>query len=63
MDPQELMNVKGALGKNRSKEKQYAFDYAFDSDTGQKEIFESTTKFLINGIFGGYGSDQSQSFH
>ena len=56
MDPLELLNAKGALGKNRSKEKQYAFDYAFDADTGQKEIFENTTKFLVEGILGGYNA-------
>jgi len=56
MDPLELLNAKGALGKNRSKEKQYAFDYAFDADAGQKEIFESTTKFLVDGILEGYNA-------
>ena len=56
MDPLELLNAKGALGKNRSKEKQYAFDYAFDSETGQKEIFESTSKFLVEGILEGYNA-------
>uniref|UniRef100_A0A7S3J0T0 Kinesin-like protein n=1 Tax=Euplotes harpa TaxID=151035 RepID=A0A7S3J0T0_9SPIT len=56
MDPLELLNAKGALGKNRSKEKQYAFDYAFDSETGQTEIFESTTKFLVEGILEGYNA-------
>lgn len=39
MDPADVMNEKQALGKNRSKEKQYAFDYAFDKDTGQLEVF------------------------
>ena len=53
MDPLELTNSKATLGKNRSKEKQYAFDYAFDSYTGQNEIFENTTKSLVNGILSG----------
>lgn len=56
MDPLELMNAKGALGKNRSKEKQYAFDFAFDENTEQKEIFEKTTKFLVEGILEGYNA-------
>jgi kinesin family protein 18/19 len=56
MDPLELLNAKGALGKNRSKEKQYAFDFAFDADTGQQEIFQSTTKFLVEGILEGYNA-------
>lgn len=56
MDPLELLNAKGALGRNRSKEKQYAFDYAFDQDTPQKEIFENTTKHLVEGILEGYNA-------
>ena len=30
----DILNDKQALGKNRSKEKQYAFDFAFDKDSG-----------------------------
>ncbi len=56
MDPLELMNAKGALGRNRSKEKQYAFDLAFDQDTPQKEIFEKTTRHLVEGILEGYNA-------
>lgn len=33
MDPADILPDNNALGKNRSKEKQYAFDYAFDKDT------------------------------
>lgn len=33
MDPADVMNEEKVLGKNRTKEKQYAFDYAFDEDT------------------------------
>lgn len=53
MDPLELMNAKGPLGQNRSKERQYAFDYAFDSDTGQREIFECTQNH-IESILNGF---------
>ena len=56
MDPDELMNNKGALGRNRTKEKQYAFDIAFDKDHGQIDIFQNTTKFLIEGIHSGYNA-------
>ena len=34
MDPEELMNSKGVLGRNRTKEKRYAFDFAFDKESG-----------------------------
>lgn len=40
----------------RSKEKTYAFDYAFDEDIGQNYIFDKTTKFLIDGIMQGYNA-------
>lgn len=56
MDPDEIMNCKGTLGRNRTKEKQYAFDYAFDKDTGQLDIFKHTTKFLVEGILHGYNA-------
>lgn len=39
MDPADILQEKNALGKNRSKEKQYAFDYAFDKETTQVEVF------------------------
>jgi hypothetical protein len=39
MDPADILPDKNALGKNRSKEKQYAFDYAFDKDTSQVDVF------------------------
>ena len=31
MDPADILHDNNALGKNRSKEKQYAFDFAFDN--------------------------------
>ena len=56
MDPEELMNSKGVLGRNRTKEKRYAFDFAFDKDCGQLEIFKHTTKFLVEGILHGFNA-------
>ena len=44
------------MGKNRSREKQYAFDYAFDETTNQQEVFRHTTKFLCEGALNGYNS-------
>ena len=32
MDPADILHDNNVLGKNRSKEKQYAFDFAFDKD-------------------------------
>lgn len=56
MDPAEILQEKGALGKNRSKEKQYAFDYAFDKEAGQVEVFSKTTKFLTDGVLNGFNA-------
>ena len=33
MDPADVLQEEKILGKNRTKEKQYAFDYAFDDNT------------------------------
>ena len=56
MDPSDILQDKGTLGKNRSKEKQYAFDFAFDKETGQIEVFTRTTKFLTDGVLNGYNA-------
>ena len=55
-DPQEMLNAKDELSKNHSKERQYAFDTVFDKDSGQVEIYNNTTKFLIDGIIEGYNA-------
>ena len=56
MDPADVMAEDKVLGKNRTKEKQYAFDFAFDDSTPQLEIFKNTTKFLCEGVLNGYNS-------
>ncbi len=56
MDPASILHDNNVLGKNRSKEKQYAFDFAFDKDTSQTEIFQKTTKFLCDGVLNGYNA-------
>jgi len=33
MDPADVMAEEKVLGKNRTKEKQYAFDFAFDENS------------------------------
>jgi kinesin family protein 18/19 len=56
LDPADLLNDKNPLGRNRTKEKHYAFDYAFDKETGQGEIFTKTTKHLCDGVINGYNA-------
>lgn len=56
MDPADVLSEEKVLGKNRTKEKQYAFDFAFDETATQLEMFKNTTKFLCEGVLNGYNS-------
>lgn len=56
MDPADILNEQNVLGKNRNKEKQYAFDFAFDKEAQQTDIFQKTTKFLCEGVLNGYNA-------
>jgi kinesin family protein 18/19 len=56
MDPAEVANEEKVLGRNRTKEKQYAFDYAFDERTPQIEVFKNSTQFLCEGVLNGFNS-------
>ncbi len=54
MDPQ---HDKGdILRANRSREKQYAFDYAFEPRSSQEATYHHTTKFLIHGVLDGFSA-------
>jgi len=44
------------LRANRSKEKQYAFDFVFEPGSSQEFIYNNTTKFLIHGVLDGYNA-------
>lgn len=44
------------LRANRSREKQYAFDYVFDQASTQDSAYQNTTKFLIHGVLDGYNA-------
>ena len=56
-DPQDLSEqYTSELRKKRTRQKQYAFDYAFDQDAQQEKVFNLTTQFLIEGILNGYNS-------
>ncbi|PHJ25723.1 kinesin motor domain-containing protein [Cystoisospora suis] len=44
------------LRLKRSREKRYAFDYAFDEQTDQRCVYANTTKFLIDGVIQGYNA-------
>jgi kinesin family protein 18/19 len=57
-DPQDFENdgVKNELRKNRTREKRYAFDFAFDETASNDRVFNSTTKFLCDGVLEGFNS-------
>ena len=45
------------LKKERiQREKRYVFDNVFDSNSTQQQVFENTTKFLIDFILKGYNT-------
>eukprot|EP00743_Colponemidia_sp_Colp-15_P005744 GILK01006174.1.p1 GENE.GILK01006174.1~~GILK01006174.1.p1 ORF type:complete len:1244 (-),score=306.03 GILK01006174.1:383-4114(-) len=56
LDPVTESGTEDVLRINRSREKQYAFDYAFDATTRQEEVYLHTTKFLMDGIINGYNA-------
>ena len=40
----------------RGKEKQYAFDYAFDKHVGSETVFDKSVKFALDGVLEGYNA-------
>ena len=53
-----LKDPNGFINPNniRTKEQYLTFDYAFDKNETQVNIFNNTTKFLINGVVNGYNA-------
>ncbi|CAG9319573.1 unnamed protein product [Blepharisma stoltei] len=57
LDPSEDLSVPEEIFRqNRSREKQYAFDYSFSKDCNQDMVYEKTTKFLIEGVLNGFNA-------
>uniref|UniRef100_A0A3P9LP68 Kinesin-like protein n=1 Tax=Oryzias latipes TaxID=8090 RepID=A0A3P9LP68_ORYLA len=54
MDPME--DPDDILRANRSREKTYLFDVAFDFSASQEEVYRATTKPLIEGLISGYNA-------
>uniref|UniRef100_A0A668AKM2 Kinesin-like protein n=1 Tax=Myripristis murdjan TaxID=586833 RepID=A0A668AKM2_9TELE len=54
MDPME--DPDDILRANRSREKTYMFDVAFDYTANQEEVYRATTKELIEGLISGYNA-------
>lgn len=55
LDPVEY-NGHEEVFKNRSREQQYAYDYAFLADAKQEDVYQNTTKFLLPGILQGFNA-------
>ena len=54
LDPAHDKN--DVLRGNRSREKQYAFDYVFEPGSSQQSVYNHTTKFLIHGVLDGFNA-------
>lgn len=54
MDPSHDKN--DVLRGNRSREKQYAFDYVFEVGSSQQSVYNHTSKFLLHGVLDGYNA-------
>ncbi|XP_054860432.1 kinesin-like protein KIF19 [Amphiprion ocellaris] len=54
MDPME--DPDDILRANRSREKTYMFDVAFDFSASQEEVYRATTRGLIEGLISGYNA-------
>ncbi|XP_056286717.1 kinesin-like protein KIF19 isoform X3 [Pseudoliparis swirei] len=54
MDPME--DPDDILRANRSREKTYMFDVAFDYSANQEDVYRATTKGLIEGLISGYNA-------
>ena len=44
------------LRKNRPKEKRFAFDNVFSETNTQSDVFDHTSKFLVDGVLDGYNA-------
>jgi kinesin family protein 18/19 len=55
-DPKEKENASDILRQNRSREKRYAFDYAFGPGSSSETVFRNTTEFLIDGVLSGFNA-------
>jgi len=54
MDPSE--DADDILRANRSRERQFIFNMVFDAKSTQQDVFEKTTKVLLNGVLNGYNA-------
>ena len=56
LDPATAGDKQDILRANRTREKQYAFDYAFEPGSSQEAAYHHTAKFLIHGVLDGFSA-------
>lgn len=54
LDPLEHLGKSEEIKNKR--EQQYAYDFAFDKNTTQEEIYTNTAKYLLNGVLEGFNA-------
>ncbi|SBT87085.1 kinesin-8, putative [Plasmodium malariae] len=54
LDPSD--NSDNVLRQNRSREKKYVFDYVFDENCSQEDVYNNSVKCLIDAVIKGYNS-------
>ena len=54
LDPLEYMGKSEEI--NNKREQQYAFDFAFEKNTSQEEVYDNTSKLLLNGVIEGFNA-------
>jgi len=54
LDPLEHLGKSDEV--NNKREQQYAFDFAFDKNTTQDEVYTNTAKFLLDGVIEGFNA-------
>lgn len=54
LDPSD--NTDNVLRQNRTKEKRYCFDYVFDENSTQEDVYNNSVKPLVDAVIKGYNS-------
>jgi hypothetical protein len=58
-DPEDSSSqgrLRPGMGGKRSKDQPFTFDRVFDDNTTQAEVYEATTKTLLDSVFDGYNA-------
>jgi kinesin family protein 18/19 len=56
LDPMNEFDPNDPFRNNRNKERQYAFDFAFDKHDTTHDVYDRTTRILLDGIQSGYNA-------